>query len=160
MARCTKLILRQDVKSFGLLLSISSHPLSVGGLTLLLSTSTKMGSFHEDKLNDSSNDRILKLRRIRNTIALDLLPWIYWLSASPQLRNLPSRCMPQSPSSTLPVELGSPDHADWRQCPTVLRQRAHPPPRTLDTMVQALQKFMSNRGSSSGLLATGALQNL
>ena len=27
-------------------------------------------------------------------------------------------------------------------------------------MVQALQKFMSNRGSSSGLLATGALQNL
>mmetsp|Transcript_26232 Transcript_26232/g.39382 ORF Transcript_26232/g.39382 Transcript_26232/m.39382 type:complete len:146 (-) Transcript_26232:50-487(-) len=86
--------------------------------------------------------------------------------------------MPQSPSSTLPVELGSPDHADWRQCPTVLRQRAHPPPppaaatndqlmatlvqnqqaqqRTLDTLVQALQNLQNNRGSSNGLLAAGA----
>ena len=71
---------------------------------------------------------------------------------------------------------GSPDHADWRQCPTVLRQRAHPPPaaatndqlmatlvqnqqaqqRNLDSLVQALQNLQSNRGSSSGLLATGA----
>ena len=79
-------------------------------------------------------------------------------------------------TSILPVELGSPDHADWRQCPTVLRQRAHPPPatattnqllatlvqnqqaqqRTLDTLVQALQNLQNNRGSSNGLLATGA----
>mmetsp|Transcript_7857 Transcript_7857/g.12254 ORF Transcript_7857/g.12254 Transcript_7857/m.12254 type:complete len:143 (+) Transcript_7857:345-773(+) len=71
----------------------------------------------------------------------------------------------------------SPDHTDWRQCPTVLRQRAHPPPaaatndqlmatlvqnqqaqqRTLDTLVQAVQNLQTNRGSSSGLLlAAGA----
>ena len=84
--------------------------------------------------------------------------------------------LPAASTSTLPVQLGSPDHADWRQYPTVLRQRAHPPPatvtnnqllatlvqnqqaqqRTLDTLVQALQNLQNNIGSSNGLLATGA----